>query len=352
MRRRKTQRLQTVPRDCFQGTALLVLFWLIAGAVFSFLGTPRLFAQASTNKPGAAQNPPEDDSPAQDGGSVGSLPEWLISRSPVPKGPHLPPGWDFFPVGTFFLPPLADLREPRMELSLLRMDLPDETRLDGLAFIGDTFGFLEYAWAERGPGDSDGFQIGAQALANPQVGFSDDLRGDLINVDFVLGPAFSLRQGNFSARARFYHQSSHLGDEFVEERPLVQRVNLSFEALEGLVSYAYGPWRAYGGGAYKVHIDPNGLKRGELHFGVECRTRWRVLVIGRFVFAYDVHFFELHDWGPDQAVVAGLELRKSDPLRRNVKILLEYYRGHGPFGQLFLEEKAFSFFGLGLRFSY
>lgn len=38
---------------------------------------------------------------------------------------------------------------------------------------------------------------------------------DLINTDFIGGIYTSVRAGNASAFARIYHQSSHLGDEFL-----------------------------------------------------------------------------------------------------------------------------------------
>ena len=38
---------------------------------------------------------------------------------------------------------------------------------------------------------------------------------DLINADYLIGLPLTFRFDRFSGRARLYHQSSHLGDEFV-----------------------------------------------------------------------------------------------------------------------------------------
>jgi len=38
---------------------------------------------------------------------------------------------------------------------------------------------------------------------------------DLLNADYLVGPELTLRHGRWSGRVRFYHQSSHLGDEFL-----------------------------------------------------------------------------------------------------------------------------------------
>ena len=63
-----------------------------------------------------------------------------------------------------------------------------------------------------------------------------------------------------SARIRGYHQSSHLGDEFILNNPGVDRVNLSFEVFDGLLSFEGDWWRLYIGGGYlagaKPKLDP------------------------------------------------------------------------------------------------
>jgi hypothetical protein len=50
---------------------------------------------------------------------------------------------------------------------------------------------------------------------------------DLINTDYVVGIPLSWRSSLFSTRVRLYHQSTHLGDEFVPHNPGVNRVNYS-----------------------------------------------------------------------------------------------------------------------------
>ncbi len=73
---------------------------------------------------------------------------------------------------------------------------------------------------------------------------------DLINADYWIGLPISYRKGPWSYVLRFYHQSSHLGDEFILGNPGVDRVNLSYEDMELLVSYEWERWRLYGGGGY------------------------------------------------------------------------------------------------------
>ena len=73
---------------------------------------------------------------------------------------------------------------------------------------------------------------------------------DLINTDFIASAYASARTGQASAFARVYHQSSHLGDEFLLRRLTdVERINLSYEGADLRLSYElpYG-LRVYGGG--------------------------------------------------------------------------------------------------------
>ena len=59
---------------------------------------------------------------------------------------------------------------------------------------------------------------------------------DLLNSDFVVGFPITMRRGGFSSRLRIYHQSSHLGDEFLLANR-IQRVNLSYEGFDLKLSY-------------------------------------------------------------------------------------------------------------------
>jgi hypothetical protein len=43
----------------------------------------------------------------------------------------------------------------------------------------------------------------------------DSTSDDLLNADYVVGLPLTFRRAGFSARGRFYHQSSHLGDELL-----------------------------------------------------------------------------------------------------------------------------------------
>src|SRR3989441_12254527 len=105
---------------------------------------------------------------------------------------------------------------------------------------------------------------------------------DLINTDYLSGLPLAYRHGSWATRFRLYHQSSHLGDESLLHTN-AQRVDLTFEAAELLVSKEVAQWRVYGGGEYLFAHSPADLAPGVLHGGLrseerrvgkECRSRW------------------------------------------------------------------------------
>src|SRR3989441_12003782 len=81
---------------------------------------------------------------------------------------------------------------------------------------------------------------------------------DLINTDYLVGLPLTYRHGSWATRLRLYHQSSHLGDEYLLHTN-AQRVDLTFEAAELLVSKEIAQWRGCGGGGGLFAPPPAGV---------------------------------------------------------------------------------------------
>lgn len=104
--------------------------------------------------------------------------------------------------------------------------------------FGGEFGF----WGLRQPDGCDGLQVSLFGVVFSQFNL-DASSADLLNADYLVGPMLTYRRGPWSARFRIYHQSSHLGDEFLLNYGLangVQRQNLIIEALDLIVSVEDG----------------------------------------------------------------------------------------------------------------
>jgi hypothetical protein len=180
----------------------------------------------------------------------------------------------------------------------------------------------------------------------------------MLNADYVIGLPLTIRRGWFSTRLRVYHQSSHLGDEYLLREPADRqdREDLSFESVEWLVSADGGPLRLYGGGEMLFRRVPGELERLVAHGGLEFRPLPRILPLGslggfRIVAAGDVKSSEEQDWKPAISARAGLEYDRaggSDATARRWGIFAEFYTGPSPYGQFFREKVRLA--GVGVHF--
>jgi len=129
--------------------------------------------------------------------------------------------------------------------------------------------------------------------------------------------------------------------------PSIDRVDLSFEVIDGLVSYRHRWFRVYGGGGYVFRRDPD-FARGLLQGGLELygptvsltddRSLWLEPVLGANVSA-----MEERDWEATTTIKAGGGLANGH--RYRPRLLVVYLTGLMPFGQFFITEEAWSLGG-------
>ena len=255
------------------------------------------------------------------------------------------------PRGDVFCPLLADPKAVRSFVSYLRGDASEFATDVASVGVSDAFGLLRVGRGRAG----DGVQLSLTGgvFAQFDLGASSF---DLINADYVIGLPITLRAGGTSARLRVYHQSSHLGDEFLLRAARPDRENLSFEAFELLLSQDVGAVRAYGGGEYYVNREPAGLPRRLLHGGLELRppAGLRVGSVGtvRLVAAGDVKAVGEGDWDVGVSARAGIEVgraREGAVPERRWSLLYEFYDGPSPYGQFFQSDVRLM--GVGFHFA-
>ncbi len=206
--------------------------------------------------------------------------EEAMSRSPGDRcGVGIPVaeagGYVPLPRGDVFCPLLADPKALRSFVSYLRGDAADFATDVGSVGVSDAFGLLRFGGAR--PGDGVQLSLTGGVFAQFDLGTSSY---DLINADYLIGLPITVRSGGSSARLRVYHQSSHLGDEFLLRANRPDRENLSFQAVELLLSQDVGALRAYAGGEYYVDRQPAGLPRRLVHGGAELRPAAGVRLMG------------------------------------------------------------------------
>lgn len=269
-------------------------------------------------------------------GEKGKVPETNEIYSFLGLSPDTVP----FPVGDLFWPLLADPKQPQFFVSYRLYDTPIAKAHTAAVGYGESFGF----YRQKGKRAGDGLQIGVSGALFAQFNL-DAPSNDLVNADYTIGLPITYRNGQTSVRLRLYHQSSHLGDEFLL-RAHPQRINFSFESMEVLVSREWSIWRTYVGGEYLLHRDLPDLAPGGLHGGLELHGVRPVVGTGRMVGGVDLKSWEEHDWAVDTSVKAGLEFGAHRPGDRRLRLMLETYRGYAPHGQFFRDR--ISYYGMGV----
>jgi hypothetical protein len=173
---------------------------------------------------------------------------------------------------------------------------------------------------------------------------------DLVNADYMAAAFLGYRYDRFSAIARVFHQSSHLGDEFLLRNRVKNRVNLSYEAVDLRASYLFfdDVLRLYGGGGVLFDQDPSDLKPGFVQSGVEFRSPWRPAAF-RPIAAADIQNREENHWHTDFSLRAGIEF-EGWLASRSLQIMLEYFRGHSPNGQFYRDK--IDYLGIGAHFNF
>jgi hypothetical protein len=258
----------------------------------------------------------------------------------------------FLAKNNLFKPLIADPRWPHFSAAYQRYIDDEQLRNVAAVSFGETFSLVRF----RGPWDSlmeFGIKAGVFAFFD-----LDAESSDLINADYLVGLPLSFKQGNLSNITNVFHQSSHLGDEFLLRGRADKRVNLSYEAVSSIFSYqlpkdalngVLDGFRLYGGGGYIFRKEPSDLDPWSAQSGLEFYSPWPLLDGAVLpVAGVDLQFRQESDWNTDISLRAGLQFQDPDFFSRKMQLLLEYYHGKSPNGQFY--ERDIESFGIGVHF--
>jgi hypothetical protein len=254
-----------------------------------------------------------------------------------------PPQSNWFPRGQLFDALHADTRWPHFAPAVRQYLNRGEGSVK-TAFAGD-FGET-LALYRNGAPFSGQWELGIQAAVFSLFDLGSDTK-QLINADYIVGLIASYRSGDWSAFVRYHHQSSHLGDEFVLSRN-IERVNLSYEMIDGKLSYdILDTVRLYGGAGALIRRDPSDIDPWRTQYGIEVQSP-RPLYRGVRPVAYaDFQTHEQTKWSTNISLRTGLQFENLRILHRKLQFLLEYYNGYSPNGQFYMTR--IETIGLGLH---
>ena len=259
-----------------------------------------------------------------------------------------------------FAPAIADPRSPRFSAGFHNYFGNNKLSSVGTVSFGETLSLVDMMY--DGTGDrweirNHEFDLNFQGAVF-SIFDLDGVSKDLVNSDFWAALALSWRRrtdwGDFSAMSRVFHQSSHLGDEYILFNKIGEqdRVNLSYEGLD--LTMAWQPGMGYGmkyyaGGGYLFGRDPSSLDPWSAKVGMEVewpKEKWGIYPVA----AVHIQTFEDTGFEPDLSVVGGLQFNDPALEDRQIRILLSYFNGYSPNGQFYDEQ--LEYVGLGFQYQF
>lgn len=236
-----------------------------------------------------------------------------------------------------FAQPIADPRQVALSAAYFRLAGQD---------TGDVA--LGHSWAMTRWQSRSGkwtFQWDVAGMA-----FSRFVIGNGVNsfeaVDFNIDLPLTARRGSFSARMMLFHQSSHLGDDYIR-RTGDRGFRYSIDGLRGQLAYEPTPYsRLYLGGSYAFHSVP--VSAGAAQIGLEIMGRDCGLFLRyptRLFVAQDFQARELVGWKSNWRTLGGLDIGFKNSKRR-MRIHGGYFYGYSAFGQFFRRRERFLDFGV------
>ena len=302
----------------------------------------------------------------------------------------------------YFKAMLADIRRPTFHTRIYgdeavkfsNRSVSGKHRFWDVAY-GGFFPMLGYNFEGRPAGEmmtTRGAALFIEASAHMLLDF-DTPSADVINTDFRVGAGIAARPlRNVSWRYKFFHESTHVGDEYTLTAvpdSLFRRYNVSYEAHEFFLAvdrqarqpqslFDFTAWRFYGGGRWfnaQAFEDFRGRGR-QRALKTKDKNEWQlggeIFLLGTPLPASSKFFDYLKRIIKPQYFVVAADFYRRDKYavampakiwsynfvvglvygdylegKRSTKLLLNYYRGVNPHGQLRMDEIGY----LGLDYS-
>jgi hypothetical protein len=250
--------------------------------------------------------------------------------------------WQSLPDGVIYRSYLAGVKEPRISGVVFEEQsggwLADAT-------LGGRVGILRY-----GTTDADrpaGWQLDVEGAAFPRLDLENDQ--DLVSSDFRFGIPLTYGFGAWQYKLAYFHQSSHLADEFLLENPGTDRINFARDGFVlGASFFPTDDLRLYAEFGYAFYTS-GGSEPGEVQFGIDYSPiEWRGHTDGPFA-AFNGHLREDSGYSGNFTAQLGWQWRgmlSGDLLRVGV----QYYNGKSPQYQFFDEHEEE--IGAGIWYDY
>jgi len=214
--------------------------------------------------------------------------------------------------------------------------------------LGNVWGMAR--WYGSGGFDSWVFQLDLEGMAYSRFLLSGGIN-EFQTIDFFANVPLLIRRGAFSGQLMLFHQSSHLGDDYIR-RTNDKGFRFSIEGVRALVSYEPAALlRIYGGSMRLLHSIPR-RQKGNIQYGFEVRTRdlrWRPGHQCWFYLAQDFKNQGRTSWNLNSSTQIGF--RMGIPrVARAVRVHGGYFEGYSEFGQFYAKRESHFDFGITFDF--
>lgn len=255
--------------------------------------------------------------------------------------------WTLFPEKSWFKPPLLDPAAAQSSASLLRFQILDQA--SPKVYSPVNLGFqkmLVRHTTEAGKGWEAGIEFGIHTQFSI-VSTPTAPMGGLDNTDYRIAGVVHYKHGRTVERLNLFHQSSHLGDDYLIRNQIVDPNNRTqnYEQFSYLRAIALPLTQWYYGAG--LNISPNTVReRTLLQSGLEYEQPFNTSAVIHFIAGADLKFYEQNDFRPNVKLGAGI--RFNNDTVSGMTFLLEYYKGHLPYSTL--EDQRVKWVGIGVYF--
>lgn len=250
---------------------------------------------------------------------------------------------EWLPPSHLFQPVLLDPLEAQAGGSLVKR-WDEGKAVDGL-FAPFAIGFRKplVRWT-RGESHASELAFDIGAFTQFEM-FTDDrglYRRFMYNADYKVSLSYAVQRGRGAWRFRFYHLSSHLGDDYIIRQRIASAYPdaNNYEQFDALYSTQRGGWRHYSGGGLVISAAAK-RKRPYLQAGTLFKTSGEMV---RFIAGADLRLLAQTDYTPNVKAAIGLEVGKIE--NRPLAFLLEGYAGKLPYSTY--EERRAAWVGAGV----
>jgi len=262
-------------------------------------------------------------------------PASLLAEEPEPGI-----SWFAWESGRAVAPLAADAREARFRFGLLVNGSGDF--FEDLAWGGDL------PFLDAGLADGSRLSVSGRGVMAARFDMVSD-SFDLQNVDFIGGLSLGYRRTAWGAELLAVHQSSHLGDELMENGER-ERVDFGQERVRLLADWRpVDGFRLYGGGTVVVHAWPESFTgRTTLRAGAE----WTHRIFWSFPWfaAFDATAVASEPGFGSVTLQTGVGLGDRDRELNRQRVFLEFYHGRSAMGQFYRDVETYGLIGVAYEF--